>query len=106
MSVEQSQENHLFHRQHSHHHSSIPINRSILSPHRLTSHDFYNLHNTSIDLIPSQQQTIHHQQRTLYNNELNRNSKESISIQDFMKKNVNEFVALTGKNCLFLHYKV
>jgi len=59
---------------------------------------FHGLHHSPIGTNSSQHHQTHYsQQRSSHHNESIRNPKESISIQEFMKQSVNEFVASTSK---------
>jgi hypothetical protein len=58
---------------------------------------FHGLHHSPVGAI-SPHQHYSQQRISSHHNESIRTSKEPISIQEFMKQSVNEFVALTSKN--------
>jgi hypothetical protein len=59
---------------------------------------YHGLHHSPVGTNSSQHHQTHHsQQRSSHPNESTRHTKESISIQEFMKQSVNEFVASTSK---------
>ncbi len=87
-----------------HHHTSTSTNRSSLvppaqiSPHHTSPYIYHGHHHSPVDTIsPQHHQTHYSQQRSSHPNESIRTSKESISIQEFMKQKVNEFVASSSK---------
>ncbi|CAF4024670.1 unnamed protein product, partial [Rotaria magnacalcarata] len=103
------------HSPHRHHHISTnsnnrslvpPMHNSQISPHH-SAYLMHGHHHNPIDSISPQRQqqpSPHHhhqphysqqQQRAPDHNEASTNSKESISIQEFINKNVNDFVSST-----------
>ncbi len=92
-----------------HHHTSSSTNRSALvapsqiSPHHASNYILHGLHHSPVGTnSPQHHQTHYSQSRSSHHNELQRNPKESISIQEFMKQSVNEFVASTSKSNIFI----
>ncbi len=62
---------------------------------------YHGLHHSPGGTNSSQHHPTHYsQQRSSHHNESIKNSKESISIQEFMKQSVNEFVASTSKSII------
>ena len=60
-------------------------------------------HHSPVGTIsPHHPQAHYSQQRSSHHNETSRNTKEPISIQEFMKQSVNDFVASTSKITKFL----
>jgi hypothetical protein len=98
---------HASHQQH--HHTSSSTNRpslippSQISPHHGTNYMYPGHHASSVGAI-SPHQHYSQQRPSLHHNESVRNPKEPISIQEFMKQSVNEFVALTSKKTLNASY--
>ncbi|CAF0787976.1 unnamed protein product [Rotaria sordida] len=96
--------NHPSQQQQHSHHTSTSTNRpslvptSQISPHHASPYMFHNLHSSSVSTISPKQQSHYNQQRLSHHNDSIRNSKEPISIQEFMKQNVNDFVALTNND--------
>ena len=81
---------------------------SQISPNHASAYMLHGLQHSSVGTIsPRQQQqqqpSPHHsqshysQQRSSHHNEVSRQPKEPISIQEFMKKNVNDFVSSSSK---------
>jgi hypothetical protein len=65
---------------------------------------YHGSHHSPVGTNSSQHHQIHHsQQRSSHHNESIRYPKESISIQEFMKQSVNEFVASTSKEIVLFN---
>ncbi len=86
-----------------HHHNTHSTNRTLVPSQISPHHSAYlipNHHHAPVDAIsPQRQQQSHYsqQQKISPHNESIKNNKESISIQEFMNKSVNDFVSSTSK---------
>lgn len=101
--IHKSQTSH--HSPHRHHHHNPnrtlipPIQNSQISPHQ-SAYLLHNLHHSPVDTSSSQRQQQQQQQSHYspqqripsHHNDLIKNTKETISIQEFINKNVNDFV--------------
>jgi hypothetical protein len=97
--MHKSQASHHRHQHHLNPNSTTrpPIQNSQISPHH-QAYLLHSHHHSPVDTVSpqrQQQQTNYPQQQRISSH--HNNTKESISIQEFINKNVNDFVSLTSK---------